>query len=158
MSDDKKTMELRDEWYKRAADKSMSLKTLPKFLKELAAFGHDYNTICYAIAAGAVATAWALNRTPNGGITGFQGGAVMWEFMRAWNHVEAPAWLLKGEDMLYPQHCERFTAISRETFDWLKEQAQKKLAEKPGYAHPAVIQHWESIKEGHVPYGMALRD
>ena len=36
----------------------------------------DYGTVCHAIALSAVA------RTAQGGITGFQAGAVMWEFIK----------------------------------------------------------------------------
>ena len=74
---DNAVLAIRDVWYAQAADKAMTLETLPAFLKELAEYKHDYNTICYALTAGAIATAWALNRTPNGGITGFQAGAIM---------------------------------------------------------------------------------
>lgn len=151
-------LKIRDDWYKRAADKSMTLETLPTFLKELAEFNHDYNTICYALAAGAVATAWALNRTPSGNITGFQASAIMWEFMGAWNHVEAPAWLLKGEDMLFPQYAEKFNSVSRETFAWLQEHARKKLDEKDGMAHARVKAHWQAIADGKVPFGLSIRD
>lgn len=155
---DKTFLKIRDEWYKRAADKAMTLETLPAFLKELAEFPHDYNTICYAVAAGAIASAWAMNRTPNGGITGFQAGAIMWEFMRAWNHVEAPAWLLKGEDLLYPQYAQKFNSISPDTFEWLKERAAKRIAEDGKGAHPDVIAHWRAIAGGQVPFGLQVRD
>ena len=46
----------------------------------------DYGTVCHAIALSAVATAWAANKTAQGGITGFQAGAVMWEFIKNWSY------------------------------------------------------------------------
>lgn len=151
-------MAIRDGWYARAADKAMTLETLPAFLKELADYRHDYNTICYAVTAGAVATAWALNRTPNGGITGFQAGAVMWEFMDAWNGVKAPARLLKFEDALYPQYADKFCSISPDTWKWLREEAGKRLEANDGRTHASVVAHWQSIRDGHVPFGLQVRE
>ncbi len=148
--------EIRAGWYARAKAPEMSLETLPAFLKELAEFEHDYNTICYALAAGAVATCWALDRSPQGGITGFQGGAVMWEFMEAWNGVKAPAWLRKGEDMLYPQYEHKFTCISNDTWQWLKDEATKKLAEPHDMVASSVVAHWKSIQAGNVPFGFKV--
>src|SRR5580693_3134155 len=155
MKDEETTKKLRADWYKRA--KEQTLKTLPAFMKELSEVDHDYNTICYAIGAAAVGAAWAMEKSPHGGITGFQGGAVMWEFMSEWNGVKGPARLLKHEDMLFPQYEEKYTSISGETFEWLQEEAKKKLAEKgDGHAHPNVIAHWRSIVAGNVPFGLRL--
>lgn len=151
---DDQVLKLRDEWYARA--KAQTLETLPAFLKELAEYKHDYNTICYACAAGALAGCWAVERSPSGGITGFQAGAIMWEFMGAWNNIDAPAWLLRGENLLYPQYADKFGSISAETFAWAKEQATKKLADDVG-AHPAVIAHWKSIAANIVPFGLSIR-
>lgn len=53
-------------------------------IAEIMAMEHDYGTICVAIGAIAAAAARAADRSPNGGITGFQAGAVFWEFTRAW--------------------------------------------------------------------------
>ena len=148
---------LRDDWYKRAA--TQDLTSLPIFLSELAGFEHDYNTICYACAAAAVAATWAMDKTPRGGITGFQGGAIMWEYMEAWNHVTPPAWILRGEDLLYPQFAYKFETMPRTTWIWLQEEARKKLEEEKGFpAHSEVIAHWESIRDGEVPFGFTVRD
>lgn len=155
MTEHKNWQEIRSRWYERA--KLVSLETLLDFLKELAEFPHDYNTICYALAAGAVATCWAMDRTPNGGITGFQAGAVMWEFMEAWNGIKAPAWLRKGEDMLYPQYADKFTSISPDTWKWLQEEAGRKLAQSDdGMVAGAVVAHWKAICAGQVPFGLKV--
>lgn len=156
--DGKQALAQRDAWYEQAAAKDMTIDTLPAFLKELAEFKHDYNTICYVLAAGATATAWALNRTPNGGITGFQAGAVMWEFLKAWNHIEAPARLLQTKDMLYPQNSDKFNTICTETWEWLQAEAKKKLEEARELAHPNVVAHWQSIRDGHIPFGFTIKD
>ena len=146
---------LQKEWYEEA--KKQTLETLPAFLKKLTEdYGHDYGTICHACAAAAVAAANAVNHAPCGGITGFQAGAVMWEFMGAWNDVKAPAWLLKGENLLYPQYEDTFTAISEDTWKWLQDEAKKRLGKRDS-VHGAVAKHWELIADGRVPFGLRIR-
>lgn len=146
---------LRDAWRKEADDQT--LETLPAFLQKLAAHKHDYNTICYAVACAAVASAKSMNRTPNGGITGFQAGAVMWEFIGHWMHLDGKHLrLTEYENMLFPQYEDRFTTISESTWKWLQEQAAKKLREKED-AHPNVAAHWQAIVNGQVPFGFTVQ-
>lgn len=149
--------EIRDGWYARARAREMSLATLPAFLKELSEFEHCYSTIVYALAAGAMAACWAVDREPGGGITGFQGGAVMWEFVQEWGGRKPPLTLLEGDDLLYPQYEDRFTAIPREAWEWLQAEATKNLAEHTD-AHPDVRAHWQTIVDGTVPFGLKIRD
>lgn len=147
---------LRDGWYERAKSKDMTLETLPAFLQELAAHEHDYNTICYAVTAAALAAAWAMNRTPNGGITGFQGGAVMWEFIQEWNCLRGKHLrLVDYSDMLYPQHEDKFRTISESTSTWLKDEAAKQLLDSE-HMHPRVRAHMEAVAAGYVPFGYRL--
>lgn len=144
------------QWYEEA--RKQTLDTLPDFLKKLTTnYQHDYGTICHAIAAAAVGAAWAVEHSPQGGITGFQGGAVMWEFMKHWNGIEFPAWLRKGQDMLYPQYEEEFTTISKETWAWLQAEARKKLSADP--KQPGrVADHWRAIVDGKVPFGYGVSE
>jgi len=154
---DAELMNLRQKWYERA--KMQTAESLPAFLKELSEHPHDYNTICYAVAAAAVGAAWAVERCPQGGITGFQGGAVMWEFMEAWNGVKAPARLLQFSDALFPQYDYKFNSISPETWRWLREEAQKKLdTEDTNLVSASVRNHWQSIRDGRVPFGLQVRN
>ena len=75
------SMNLQEQWYKDA--NAQTLETLPAFLNHLLNdYEHDYGTIVHAITAGAIATVWAMNRTENGGISGFQAGYLMWGFIR----------------------------------------------------------------------------
>lgn len=125
---------MRDGWYKESSEQT--LKTLPGFLSKLAEHPHDYNTIVYALAAAALGAARALDRTPNGGITGFQAGAVFWEFYGEWMHQKnKPARIVKYEDMLVPQNESKFKTITQKTWEWLYEAASKNLREKEN-AHP----------------------
>ena len=74
---------VQEEWYTES--RHMTVENLPKFFQKLTEqYGHDYGTICHAMAAGALATMRAMDKTPQGGITGFQAGAIMWEFIKRW--------------------------------------------------------------------------
>lgn len=145
-----------EEWYKQA--KAMTLEKLLEFLRHLTEdYGHDYGTICHAIAASAIAAAWAVERAPCGGITGFQAGAVMWEFISKWMSYEGkPLRLMKYEDMLFPQYATKFRSISTETWQWLQDEAKKQMACCDGAVVPSVKEHWQSIIDGRVPFGYAV--
>lgn len=140
-------------WYKEAESKKMTIETLPVFLKKLTEeYGHDYGTICHAITAGALATARAIDRSPSGGITGFQAGCIMWDFIKHWMHYENPMRLVDFGDMLYPQHETKFTHIKSSVWKWLQEKAKRNL-KKESQACPAVLKHWQKIADGVIPFG-----
>lgn len=63
-------------WFDQA--RNQTLETLPKFTDQIMNSHHDYNSVVHAIAACALATAYACDHSSNGGITGFQAGFVMW--------------------------------------------------------------------------------
>ena len=123
-------------------------------------YRHDYGTVCHALSASAVAACWAADGHAQGGITGFQAGVVMWEFMRNWNGIKFPSKLLQYKDMLYPQHEEKFEkTINKETWEWLKKEAVDKIiTAKDGMVHPHVFAHWKSIVAGIVPFGYMVKD
>lgn len=149
-------MGVHKEWYKQA--KEITAETLPEFIRHLSEdYNHDYGTICHALAAGAIATCWVINRSPSGGITGFQAGGVMWEFIKNWMHYENdPMRLVKYDNMLYPQYGHNFEKIiSKNTFKWLQKEANEKLTASEN-AHPEVIEHWKSIVDGQVPFGYEI--
>ena len=150
-------MKVHEAWYEEAA--KCTLETLPGFLIKLTTeFKHDYGTICHAVAAAAVAAAWAVEHSPAGGITGFQGGAVMWEFIKHWNHLEdKPLRLVDFSHMLYPQYESHFQkTITPDTWKWLQEEARKNLGEKGG--HKEVREHWKMIAMGVVPFGYEVKE
>lgn len=150
-------MGVHKEWYKQAERETVD--TLPEFINHLLNdYVHDYGTICHALAAGAVATVWAMNNDPHGGITGFQAGAVMWEFVRNWMHEDGPMKLVKYDNMLYPQYEDNFDkVISKETFSYLQEKAKENLENRNGAAS-RVIDHWQSIVDGNVPFGYKIKE
>jgi len=147
-----------DEWFNRARD--ITLETLPVFCSKLQTYQHDYGTIVRAVAAASVAAAWAMNKGPSGGITGFQASAVMWEFITHWmpQYFGAPLRLVNYDDMLYPQYEHKFQkTLRKDMFHDIQEKARKLLADE-SHAHEDVRAHWQSIVEGEVPFGYKLRD
>ena len=152
-------MDLQKQWYEEARNQTM--KTLPKFLKKLARFNHDYGTICHVLSAGAVGTAWALNSTPQGGITGFQASMVMWMFVKHWYHKNNKCGLRIWDFdlLLYPQYGYRFDkTISPDTWADIQAEAKKRLEETEFPVHSDVKAHWESIVAGVVPHGFEVKE
>ncbi|MDE1139930.1 MAG: hypothetical protein PW999_09805 [Paraburkholderia tropica] len=142
------------QWFEIA--KHQTLESLPEFMRHLSEdFGHDYGTICHAIAAAAVGAAWALEKTPKGGITGFQAGAVMWSFIQNWMSMDGPLRLVDYNNLLYPQYADKFNTISQDTWDAIQAKARKNLEERSG-ASDAVVSHWQFIADGHVPFGLRV--
>ena len=156
-------MKVHEEWYKIVDH--MTLDTLPEFLKKLLNdYKHDYGTICHAIVAGALATAWAMNHDPNGRLSGAQASFIPMKFYQEWSKIKGLFKIVRYENMLYPQKAEEFEkTIYKEDWDWLQEEAKKKLdkyasEEFEETVHPDVKAHWESIVAGNVPFGYEIRE
>lgn len=149
------------DWRKEAS--SMTLQKLPNFLNNIVNnYHHDYGTICHVIAVGAAATMWALNneKGSNGGITGFQSGAVMWETIMNWQtHLRGkPLRLVDYSNMIFPQYEYKFEkTLSPSVWNTIKDEAKKVLSEMgPGRGHPDVIAHMENIVAGIIPFGYTI--
>lgn len=149
-------------WYDDA--KSMDTQNLPEFIENLLSkYDHDYGTICHALAAGAIATCCAINDSDQGGITGFQAGAVMWEFIKHWSYTNNKCGmrLYDWDHLLYPQYEDEFKkTISLNTWETLQEEAKKNLSDtdRQELVSPRVIAHWESIAAGNIPFGFVVKD
>lgn len=156
---DEELTKLKESWYEEA--RKQTTETLSEFIKKLCTQNHDYNTICYACAAGALASAYAINKSSKGGITGFQAQAIMWEFLAEWLYEQnKPLKLVRYENLLYPQYAGEFqNKISKEAGDWLKEKAISLLKEEEDnkYLDPKVREHWEHIANGELPFGFTIK-
>lgn len=154
-----KDRDIIDKWFEDA--KEQTIETLPKFMQHvLNDYEHDYGTICHAISACAIAASSAANATEQGGITGFQAGAVMWSFIRRWNYTGNKTGLkiIDYDDMLYPQYEEKFDkVIDGGMWELLKMEA-KELLETKSYATDRVKAHWQSIVDGKVPFGYTVKN
>lgn len=136
-----------------------SFDDLVSFLKDIKDnYNFDYGVAPRAIAQAALATAWYF--ASDFGITGFQAGFVMWDFIKDWSFRGNKCGLriIDYDEMLYPQYDDKFDKyISSETFMAMQKQA-KELLNDEGYVHPAVVKHWKSIVNGEVPFGYTVKD
>lgn len=154
-------MQPQKEWFKRAKD-IRNIEELAAFAKELLVdTEHDYGTVCHAIAALALGAGHLGSYTQ--GITGFQAGFVMWDFIKQWefNNNKCGLKIINYDNMLYPQYGVNFEKVIKpETFKRLQEVAAKELS-RPNidfYVHPEVKAHWQSIVDGNVPFGYKVSE
>jgi len=151
-----------EKWYAEA--RGMTLDKLPTFLKRLSNdYAHDYGTICHAIAAAAIAAAWAVEKSPSGGITGFQASCIAWSFIENWGSPnfdkDLGARFLDVGDLLYPQYEHKWRGISKDTLARVQAAAKKKLTERAAIpAHEAVMNHWRFLANGGVPFGLTVQE
>ena len=103
---------------------------LVEFLKDVRDnYNYDYGVAPRAIAQASVATAWYFAYVF--GITGFQAGFVMWDFIRDWQYRnnECGLKIIDYDLMLYPQYEDKFTekTISKWQWEALQKKAQKEI-------------------------------
>lgn len=150
---------LRDELAAKMS--SVTLASLPRFIQSaLKRGGTGYGEICVALGAIAAAAAKAADRSPQGGITGFQAGAVFWEFTKHWGVFGVgPKRIQTFHDMLYPQYEDKFAkTISQDTWKYLQAEATRLLTQDHEHASANVVAHWKCIAAGHVPFGYEVTD
>jgi hypothetical protein len=150
-----------NKWFDPEYKKELSIDEFTKYLDQ--SYEHDYGTVCKAIAAIALRSVRTANVTmEQGGITGFQATAVMWEFVSNFMQYKGPMKLARFENMLYPQYADSFDkVISQDTWDWLQEEANKMIIKnnKEGITvNKFVMAHWISISLGKVPFGYTVKD
>ena len=117
-----------------------------------------YDTAPRAIAQAALATSYYL--ADMFGITGFQAGFVMWDFIKDWSFRGNKCGLkiVNYDYMLYPQYNYKFQkTIKKDTFEALQKAAENNL-KKHQLSSSAVIKHWKSIVDGNVPFGYTIED
>lgn len=153
-------MNVHEEWYEIAKGDTMQTPDdLKDFVVKLTTeYEHDYGTICHAVAAAGSAAGTIVDRSPAGGITGFQASCIMWEFIKQWGSFpkDNPLQLRDMGDLLYPQMEHKFTTISPSIWEWVQKKARINLVESTDNAHPNVIGHWESIDNGVIPFGLIV--
>lgn len=114
-------------------------------------YRHDYGTICHAIAAAGVAMASAVEQSPEGGVTGFQAGAIGWMLHKRWEQWgDEPRKIVDLSHLLYPQYDEHWTTIHASTAEWLQKRATELLAQHPDAAG-SVSDRWRDIAAGRFP-------
>lgn len=146
-------------WFAEAG--KMTEEELPGFYERIIhGYNHDYGTACHAVAACALAAAWAACGDNDIGLSGFQAGFVMWDFIKNWTKIGNVCGLklVDYDDMLYPQYEEKFEkTICKDNWEMVQKKAIKNL-EREREVHPAVAEHWRKIAEGVVPFGYRVVD
>lgn len=142
-------MGIHKEWYEKA--ENMTMDNLPEFLRHiLEDYRHDYGTICHALSAGSLTAIHAMNRAPGarGGITGFQAGCVMWEFIRNFKYKNNKCGLklLDMDNLLYPQYADKFHAISRNAWEAVRKEAAERIKQSEA-AHEKYEDDMEQYKK-----------
>lgn len=147
---------------KELQDRRKEIKDFNELIEYLKDIKENYNCgygeAPRAIAQASLAVAWYL--ASEFGITGFQSGCTMWDFIRDWNYPdnECGMKIIDYDNMLYPQYEDHFQkTIKPETFRALQEQAKKNLKENKN-ASPSVVLHWVKIANGEVPFGYVISD
>lgn len=145
---------------KELVEKRKNIKDFPDLVAFLEDVKNNYNTdyggAPRAIAQASLAVAWYL--AEEFGITGFQAGCTMWDFIKDWEYPtnECGLRILDFDKMLYPQYQHRFEkTINSDTWNNIQKAACKQL-EDAKYAHPDVVAHWQSIVDGNVPFGYTV--
>lgn len=119
---------------------------LKRYIDWLLRRPHDYGSS--VMAASLVATA-AVNHAGKAlGNLGFMHRLSVSDFVRRGLSLEGSFIIIKADDLLYPQFNpqEKLVNVMETWRPWLKEEAKKRLAEKPnGYVHPDVVAHWKKL-------------
>jgi hypothetical protein len=156
--------ELRDKWQKEARA-CATKEDLIKLFDEIAAHKHDYGSIVVGCGAIALAAAHTMNRAPTcgGGITGFQAGCVMWEFVCSWTYENNKCGLrlIDYDNLCYPQYKDNFTkpSITKGVLEAVQKRCKELLkGEKGSGASDRVVAHWKAIAAGGVPFGLEIRE
>lgn len=137
-----------------------TLEELVELIEEvMIKFNYDYGVAPRSIGAAASVVADYLSGAM--GITGFQAGYVMWDFIRNYHMTSNKCGLklVDYDEMLYPQYQYKFEkVISSSTWGLLQKEAANNLGRSGDYASPEVVEHWQSIVDGKVPFGYVVKD
>lgn len=120
-------------------------KQLLEYIHSLVDRSHDYGTCCYALSLAASAAFRFVSHKL--GVSGFQASCGDLDFLRRTRSMKGPFIILKAEDLLFPQYDlpARLNEAISEWQPWVKEQAQKYIAEKESMVHPKVLTHWKEL-------------
>lgn len=92
------------------------------------------------------------------GISHFQASCIAHEFIRRFMYFgDKPFNIIEYENMLYPQYMESFRTISLETWEWLRNEARKRLSKLDSSFSKEVVNHWKKIANGEVPFGYVVK-
>lgn len=128
-----------------------------KYVKENCNCG--YGEAPRSIAQASLAVAWYF--ASEFGITGFQAGCTMWDFITDWEYSNNKCGLkiVNYDTMLYPQYdCKFQKTISKSTWEALQKRAKELIEQDNKFTHNDVFVHWQSIVDGQVPFGYTVAE
>ena len=136
------------------------IEELADLIKEVETkFNYDYGVAPRCI--GAVSAVVANYLSYKMGITSFQAGCAMWDFIQSYIYTSNKCGLklVDYDNMLYPQCDYKFEkTISKETWELLQKQAKENLEKDSDFAVKAVVEHWKSIVNGNAPFGYVVEE
>ncbi len=123
-------------------------------------FNNGYGTAARSV--GTVSACVANYLSSEMGLTGFQASCAMWDFIMAFMYSDNKCGMkmVNYDDMLYPQYEYKFckNTISKSTWEALQKQAKENLEKDTYFASLRVIEHWQSIVDGKVPFGYTVKE
>lgn len=125
--------------------------------EDLTAFLKDVSENCN-IGYGSAAADYIADKF---GITGFQASCILWEFINGWTNIgkKTGAKILDYDKMLFPQYDYAFEkVISKACWEALQKEAKKLLETSQERAALNVVEHWQSIVDGNIPFGYTLKN
>lgn len=151
-----KENEFREKFYKKAEDVK-SMDGLKILFDEIMSEELDYGTVVLAGSAMMIASFNVVNRSNQGGMTGFQASFVAHEMIKQFMNILPPYQVLDFNKMLFPQYRDDFeNTISYDTWDHLQTKAKEYIAnvKEP---NENVLGHWQSILKGVIPFGYKIK-
>lgn len=160
----------------KVRDELREMRSKIKTFDELVAFlskvkneyNYGYGEAPRAIAQAALATAWYLSS--EFGITGFQAGAIMWDFIVDWRFTSNKCGLriVDFDELLYPQYRYKFehTNIPVDVWNKVQEEAKRLVADvdmnsnNEHYVMPceSVYKYWKQLAAGKIPHNCKISD
>lgn len=151
--------EYRDAVYAKA-EKVKTAEDFAVLIAEMEQDEFDYGRIVYACAAAAIAGFNVMNRTKNGGITGFQAGCLMWEMVRKFGMFsEGPLRIQDFDHLRYPQYDDQWAVtISPESAGELQKRAAEVAGKNPEFVSPNVMRRNQDIAAGRFPSFVTVKE
>ncbi len=146
-------------WLERASTSPESFEEFANFIMRRP---HDCGTIVWACLAAMGKAFNIINNHPvDGGITGFQAGALQWMVLRHIFHKNSSTgYQLADYDwLLNPDNEEHFTTVPANIWKLVVEEAKKRLElHETGeeLAPVSLREHWANIVAGMVPFGLKV--
>ena len=153
--DEKRDAEIWKKWFEEARRSRLDDGSLLKFLKRLVGkYEHDYGTIVHAMTAAAIAGAYAVDHSSQGGITGFQHSCFIMDLLEKerFSNNKFGFFIRDIDDILYPQHQDKFCKlkITRKLADRISREATMNLATTDRCAS-SVRDWWRRLANGDFP-------